>query len=137
MNAAALNHDEMKLSPIIFSHGLCNYSAIYSQHNLELASHGYIVFVPNHNDGTCCYTEKSDGTPVVFDRTKNNKHFTNNGKQYIDVRTKEISALIEEMGSEGFLANTLNFPQNVTLDMSTLSIFGHSFGATTAIAAAV
>jgi len=40
------------------------------------------------------------------------------------------------MGCEGFLANTLNFPQNVTLDMSTLSIFGHSFGATTAIAVA-
>jgi len=58
MNAAALNHDEMKLSPIIFSHGLCNNSAVYSRHNMELASHGYIVFAPNHNDGTCSYTEK-------------------------------------------------------------------------------
>ena len=36
---------------------------------MELASHGYIVFCPNHNDGTCNYTEKSNGESVYFDKT--------------------------------------------------------------------
>lgn len=86
MNAAALNHDNMKLSPIIFSHGLVMSSADYSRHNLELASHGYIVFSMNHNDGSCSYTEKSDGTAVFFDRSVGMSQFPTKEPQYLQTR---------------------------------------------------
>ena len=50
-------------------------------------------------------------------------------------REKEISVLINEMFEDKFLHRTLQFPENVTLDMSTLALLGHSMGAGTAIAA--
>ena len=37
----------------------------------EIASHGYIVFNIDMHDGSCRYTEKKDGTPVIFDFDKN------------------------------------------------------------------
>lgn len=33
----------------------------------DLASRGYIVFAPYHEDGTCSYTQTADGTDVMFD----------------------------------------------------------------------
>ena len=68
MNAAALNGSHVKLTPIIFSHALMMSNAHYSRHCIELASHGYIVFALNHNDGSCNYTENLDGDPVYFDK---------------------------------------------------------------------
>ena len=96
MNAAALNGSELKLTPIIFSHGNMSDHAMYSRHCLELASHGYIIFCPHHNDGTCSYTEKSNGEPVFFDRSM--KNFDAKRRKFqVDTRQKEISALITEM----------------------------------------
>ena len=68
MNAAALSGSPLKLTPIIFSHALRMDNAHYSRHCIELASHGYIVFALNHNDGSCNYTETLNGDPVYFDR---------------------------------------------------------------------
>ena len=68
-NASALNRDSLKMTPIIFCHGMMADTAAYSRQCLELASHGYIVFAPNFHDGSCNYTEKEDGSPVYFDRT--------------------------------------------------------------------
>jgi predicted dienelactone hydrolase len=46
-----------KLVPIIFSHGTASQAASYSLHQIEMASHGYVVFGIDHDDGTCFYTE--------------------------------------------------------------------------------
>lgn len=89
MNAAALNGSELKMTPIIFSHGSMGDQALYSRHCMELASHGYIIFVPNHNDGSCAYTEKSNGEPVFFDRTMKNFDLKRR-KFQVDRRVKEI-----------------------------------------------
>ena len=50
-----------KLIPIIFSHGLQASRGFYSVICRELASQGFIVFALDHRDGSCHYTEDSDG----------------------------------------------------------------------------
>lgn len=49
--------NDSKLVPIIYSHGLASSCGIYSAHLRELASHGYIIFAMDHQDGSCGYTE--------------------------------------------------------------------------------
>ena len=46
-----------RIIPIIFSHGLTACRAFYSSLCIELASFGFIVFVLDHHDGSCSYTE--------------------------------------------------------------------------------
>ena len=55
-----------KLTPIIFSHGVCSNNHCFVGLHKEFASHGYIVFALDHLDGTANYTELSDGTPKPF-----------------------------------------------------------------------
>jgi len=55
------------IRPVIFSHGWTGASYQYSGLAIDLASHGYLVLIPNHLDGSCFYTEKIDGTPITFD----------------------------------------------------------------------
>jgi predicted dienelactone hydrolase len=50
-----------KLRPVIFSHGLFANNISYTGLQRDLASHGYIVFAINHADGTCIYTQNSQG----------------------------------------------------------------------------
>lgn len=56
------------IRPVIFSHGWTGASYIYSGLARDLASHGYIVLLLNHLDGTCFYTEDENGVPVTFDQ---------------------------------------------------------------------
>ena len=52
---------------------------------------------------------------------------------YMSVRTTEISALIDEFETEGFLQSTLSFPPSVTLNLDHLSLAGHSIGGATVV----
>ena len=52
---------EAKLVPMIFSHGTASQAASYSLHQIEMASHGYIVFGIDHDDGSNLYTESKSG----------------------------------------------------------------------------
>jgi len=47
------------LIPVIYSHGLCSNRTMHSGTCRDLASHGYIVFAPDHQDGTSSYIENS------------------------------------------------------------------------------
>ena len=71
MSSADLAHDyksgSKKLIPIVFSHGLTASRFIYQVYAQELASNGYIVFIPDHIDGSCVYTKLSDGKVMKFD----------------------------------------------------------------------
>ena len=51
-----------KIRPIIFSHGNMDCPNHYSGMLMDFAARGYIVFAQFHEDGTCAYTEKLDGT---------------------------------------------------------------------------
>lgn len=47
--------------PVIFTHGNGGLVKNSSGHCREMASHGYIVFAIDHNDGSCAYTEDQNG----------------------------------------------------------------------------
>lgn len=64
------SHDIKKLVPLIFSHGYGGNLHDYSTTCRMLASYGYLVITINHNDGSCSYTEKEDGTAIPYDNTK-------------------------------------------------------------------
>jgi hypothetical protein len=54
------------------------------------------VFGIDHNDGSNGYTEKSDGTPVIYDKTQDftsPSGYTSKAR----IRDLEISALIDEI----------------------------------------
>jgi predicted dienelactone hydrolase len=56
------------LRPVIFSHGLFANNISYSGLLKDLASYGYIVFAINHADGTCIYTQNSQGQAIPHGR---------------------------------------------------------------------
>jgi hypothetical protein len=59
---------ERKLVPMVFSHGLLSRSQMHSLFCREMASHGMIILVPDHNDGSCSYTiNYNSEKPVFFD----------------------------------------------------------------------
>jgi hypothetical protein len=57
---------EKKLIPIVFSHGLTASRVLYQVTARELASHGYIIFLIDHHDGTCTYTENKRGDKKFY-----------------------------------------------------------------------
>ena len=66
--ASRYAQDGDKIRPIVFSHGWTGAIFQYSGFARDMASHGYIVILINHQDGTCFYTEKEDVTPVMYER---------------------------------------------------------------------
>lgn len=55
-----------------------------------MASHGYIVFALNHADGTCIYTENSQGQSIPLGS------FEYYNK---DIRRKQLTIRVDEMSS--------------------------------------
>jgi hypothetical protein len=49
------------LIPIIFSHGNGATRTMNSGFIRDLVSHGYIVFAPDHVDGSCTFTIRKNG----------------------------------------------------------------------------
>jgi len=54
------------LTPVIFSHGLSSNRTMHSGTCRDLASHGYIVFAPDHMDLTSSYYETADGQGFYY-----------------------------------------------------------------------
>lgn len=51
-----------KLIPLIFLHGISSNRSMNTGTCKDLASHGFIVFTMDHEDGTCSYTKSVDGS---------------------------------------------------------------------------
>lgn len=79
---------EKSLTPIVWSHGLIGNSNFYNILGMEFASNGYIVFIPDHLDGSASYTELKDGSPKPFDITQVHPDdgFIIGGKQDPDIK---------------------------------------------------
>ena len=108
-----------KLIPVIFSHGLGggrhNYSSLVSQ----LASKGYFVITMDH---------KEEVKEIILDIDKV-------APKYLQTRVQEVRTVIDELSNFSGSIGKL-FGSKLNLDMSRLTLMGHSYGGGTAYATA-
>eukprot|EP00808_Paulinella_micropora_P019113 g316.t1 len=152
----AIKHKKVKTSTgkyplVIFSHGLGGNKEMYSALCLELASHGYVVGVMEHMDGSALLVRTPDGKVYHHDYDyfipeKNNEQekYKEGRRQQCEHRLEDILALrtalkarILEEGplSPGSGAQLTDFKGCIDFDRT--AVIGHSFGGATAIAAAI
>ena len=55
-----------KLIPLIHSHGIGMSCEMYQTMAQEMASSGYVVFLIDHKDGTCSFTETENSSLKTF-----------------------------------------------------------------------
>jgi dienelactone hydrolase len=94
------------LIPIIFCHGISSNRTMQSGTCRDFASHGYIVFMLDHRDGTASFYERAKeelmnpefGSPggSYYDNSKVLYDFEHRRDQ-IQIRVKEVISLIDEI----------------------------------------
>eukprot|EP00347_Sterkiella_histriomuscorum_P022751 403337292 len=119
--------------PLVYCHGLSSNRTLHSGTCKDLASHGYMVFILDHKDGTSSYVVEEDGTETFYD----SKHLAYDyelRRAQIVQREKEVIALVDEIqDQEDMINNTLKLNSHVKLQFDKLIMSGHSFGGITAI----
>lgn len=124
-----------KLVPVIYCHGLSSNRGMHSGTVRDFASHGYIVFVLDHRDESCSYVESRDGKNGMYYNNDHQCYVMDYRRSQIEIREREIKALIDEISRESgrALLSRIGFSPSFELDLSKLTISGHSFGGMTAI----
>ena len=128
---------EEAVRPLIFSHGLSSNSKGYTGLAKDLASHGYLVIMLNHQDGTCMYTETKEGKPMFYQHAP--VFYTKDLRiNQLNIRIDEVIALIQELtdltsGSKLYEQLFGAHSPQIKVDMDELIFSGHSFGAMTAV----
>mmetsp|Transcript_332 Transcript_332/g.1144 ORF Transcript_332/g.1144 Transcript_332/m.1144 type:complete len:439 (-) Transcript_332:255-1571(-) len=105
---------------VFFSHGLFGTRSMYSAYCTELASQGYVVFAPEHMDGSALYAQSSE-KGVHF-------HKASDGSldrcQQLQQRVAELEALWQRLPE---MEDAKKF------DLTHCSLTGHSFGGATVL----
>ncbi|KAL4093519.1 hypothetical protein PRIC1_010953 [Phytophthora ramorum] len=122
---------------VIFSHGLAGSLELYSYVNQELASHGHVVVVPNHCDGSACVCSPEPGrieyyqqiTAQVRDDVDGAGFRFRNGQ--LQQRVSEVRAVLDAIKRDATADSVFTH-----CDLTNVSVAGHSFGAATALTAA-
>ncbi|KAG7375705.1 Platelet-activating factor acetylhydrolase [Phytophthora boehmeriae] len=122
---------------VIFSHGLAGSLELYSYVNQELASHGNVVVVLNHCDGSACVCSPEPGrieyyqpiTDEVRDDVDGAGYRFRNGQ--LRQRISEVRAVLDAVEQDTAVDSVFKH-----CDLTNVSIAGHSFGAATALSAA-
>ena len=124
------------LIPIIFCHGISSNRTMQSGSCRDFASHGYIVFMLDHKDGTASFYKSlsNEDTGSFYDNSKLLNDYSHRRDQ-IQTRVQEIIKLIDELHENNgkALLQKLGFPSTVKIDLSKLIVGGHSFGGMTAV----
>ena len=131
---------------IVYSHGLGGHSMVYMYQNLMLASHGNVVLQINHSDGSAALVERKDGSLLSFDFST--QALFADGKateEYVFRRREQADHRVVEMLASVLALQNLNNKdiedlKGVSfvnkLKSTDVTVMGHSFGGTTALAAA-
>ncbi|PAV70299.1 hypothetical protein WR25_11302 [Diploscapter pachys] len=137
---------------IIYSHGISGCRLFYSCICSSLASHGYVVAAIEHRDYSAAWTHKiviEDG--IEKDKAYPIRLFGKNEK-YMSTRKQQLSKRVTEVVKTLHILEQLNLGHLLTneiakgsefnwsqfkdrLNMSSVTLAGHSFGASTALAA--
>ena len=124
---------------ILYSHGLGGIPETYQTQACDLASRGFVVMMPTHNDHSASISQLPDGRVVEYVRVR--------GGTETEVRSKGLVQRVQEMT---FLMNhvTASPPPSLpfdaphlrrlldVVDTSQLAVIGHSFGAATVVGTA-
>lgn len=86
-----------KMVPIIYGHGLCSNRGMHTGTGRDYASHGYIVFIIDHQDESCAYTDTSDGKQSWVYNNDYEAHEKDVRMPQINIRVREARALIDEL----------------------------------------
>ena len=131
----AINHGQLaedyakgkkKLVPFIFCHGFGQSRSQYSMIGQELASNGYLVFIPDFQDGSCIYLEKMKSAEIFDYNLKCNSYkqalidedahqlslFENKLKR----REIELDQLISDIQIDKFVTKVLRFEHHPLVD---------------------
>ena len=155
--AAPLRGGEDQYPVILLSHGRRSMRTRYSAFSCELASHGYIVAVPEHCDGSSCIAlnhKKKAGTdqdPAKYEDEWIPYSKRGEGETEYDLRTRQIKKRIQELDTTKELILSLGrgAPVNIIDDSSkfdfsrfkgrvnedAFALVGHSFGSATLLQA--
>jgi predicted dienelactone hydrolase len=99
MEVEAYGKPTKSLIPVIFSHGLSSNRTMHSGTCRDLASHGYIVFAPDHMDKTSSYYETADGEGHYY-CNKYTAFDMDFRRGQLDQRVMEMRALVDELYNE-------------------------------------
>jgi len=137
---------------ILFSHGIAGCMEMYSQLCSNIASHGYIVFALEHEDGSGCYAGTVDGKSIYYKQPDDTPYSREKVLQFrgpmLTQRTQEVERMMKYILDETASSkkeddnsnNNNNEENNVILLKNILaaakiedgfSLVGHSFGAAT------
>ncbi|KAH7296961.1 hypothetical protein KP509_26G046500 [Ceratopteris richardii] len=147
------NDEEGRLPVVIFSHGLWACRTTYSAFCCDLASHGYIVVVPEHLDGSANMASYADhngnrkwlqnsfaDVPIdqisMLDRAKQLKQRVLEVRKVVDVLESLDRGLLTQNSNTvtGRAGLEVSMLQN-RLDLHFIAVSGHSFGGATSIVA--
>lgn len=136
---------------VVFSHGLAGHCRLYSLLAMDMAARGAIVIVPEHQDGSSCFTRDvhnlSDDacTPLkpcpAPSGTPQERQFR---EEQLNHRVKEVEAVLRTIVS-GDMFHSLCLSQQDIQDVAErcpggvpqVALVGHSFGGATVLATAV
>jgi platelet-activating factor acetylhydrolase len=124
------------VTPVIYSHGLSSNRTMHSGTCRDMASQGFMVMALDHMDLSSSYYESVDGKGYWYSNEHDSHDLEYRTKQ-LDIRVKEVISLINILFDpdtlEHLLRVSLRFPADFHLDLSSLTLSGHSFGGMTAI----
>jgi platelet-activating factor acetylhydrolase len=125
---------------IVYSHGLGGTFDCYSVIAQDLASHGFIVICPNHNDKSAAISIFDDGRVIKHQKLT----IQEKAQHEVAIRHQQLLHRVNEVN---FVFSSLveanknkidSLPHNILsyIDLDSIAVGGHSFGAATALTAA-